>query len=212
MPLAEEFEDTEEAEAWAALREAFGDSEKAPSDASVKRGSKSSPPGPAKRAKTALAPAPKAAPKAEPASSTSAAKSNGHASKDSGDGDGWMQSEVDRLVGEVQRLADGPFSFKLLKDLWSIPLEDQHEVLLGALGNIAGKTLDSKQERAANLWKLIEEEVSARGAENAVLDLPPPKSKVSASKNSLSSQANTAKRPPAPKSGAARPRTRSPSI
>jgi len=209
MPLDEEFEDTEEAEAWAALREAFGDSEKAPSDAGVKRGSKSSPPGPAKRAKTALASAPKAAPKAEPTSSTAAAANgNSHASN----GDSWMQPEVDRLVGEVQRLADGPFSFKLLKDLWSIPLEDQHEVLLGALGNTAGKTLDSKQERAANLWKLIEEEVSARGADNAVLDLPPPKSKVSASKNSLSSQANTAKRPPAPNSGAARPRTRSPSI
>eukprot|EP00930_Biecheleria_cincta_P005383 TRINITY_DN106311_c0_g1_i1.p1 TRINITY_DN106311_c0_g1~~TRINITY_DN106311_c0_g1_i1.p1 ORF type:complete len:209 (-),score=51.82 TRINITY_DN106311_c0_g1_i1:370-996(-) len=208
MALGEDPEDTEEAEAWAALREAFGESETAPSDAGVKRSNKSSPPGPPKRAKAAPAPAPKV----EPASSVSAAKSNGYAGKDAGEGDAWIQSEVDRLTGEVQRLADGPFPFKLLKDLWSIPLEDQHEVLLGALGNTAGKTLDSKQERAANLWKLIEEEVSARGAGNGVLDLPPPKSKVLAAKSGISTLVNTAKRPPAPKAGAARPRTRSPSI
>lgn len=215
MSRAEELEETEEAEAWAALREAFGEPEKAPSDTGVKRSSKAgqgSSPGAVKRAKAAPAPAPKGEPASRTSVATSKSSAQRLASEDAGDGAGWLQSQVDRFIGEVQRLADSPFPHRLLKDLWSIPLEDQHEVLLGALGNIAGKTLDSKQEKAATLWKLIEEELSARRAGDATLDLPPPKAKVTAAKTGLSAQANGAKRPPAPTSGAARPRTRSPSI
>eukprot|EP00747_Dinoflagellata_sp_TGD_P168527 gnl/TRDRNA2_/TRDRNA2_195104_c0_seq1.p1 gnl/TRDRNA2_/TRDRNA2_195104_c0~~gnl/TRDRNA2_/TRDRNA2_195104_c0_seq1.p1 ORF type:complete len:244 (-),score=66.39 gnl/TRDRNA2_/TRDRNA2_195104_c0_seq1:138-776(-) len=73
--------------------------------------------------------------------------------------DGWLQGQVDRLVGEVQRRADGPFQLRLLKALWSLPLEDQHDVLLGATGT----DLHHKDDSATKLWQLIQEEVRARG-------------------------------------------------
>lgn len=77
-------------------------------------------------------------------------------------GEDWVQSQVDRLVGEVQRLVGAPFTPRLMSEFWSLPLEDQHDVLLGATG-IEGGIMESKEERAAKLWQLIEGEVRARG-------------------------------------------------
>mmetsp|Transcript_86773 Transcript_86773/g.163656 ORF Transcript_86773/g.163656 Transcript_86773/m.163656 type:complete len:229 (+) Transcript_86773:79-765(+) len=228
MPRAEELEDPEEAAAWAALQAAFGEPGTAAAaaessaatsgegDGGVKRSDEASQSLPsAKRAKVT------AAPKAKASSNgfSSAAMGNGSSQPLAGEdaGDTWLQSEVDRLVGEVQRLADGPFSFQLLKDLWSASLEDQHEVLLGAIGS-AGEHIESKQERAKTLWKLIGEEVRARRDGEA--EAPPPKIKIPAGKAPPSAKAAVAKRPPAPKSGArpaggkaaGRGRDRSPSI
>lgn len=192
MPLPNDGEDPEEAEAWAAMRAAFADDEE------VKASEKSSPQeadalrkaepaaadggdddvaaAAAGAAKTKVAAAPKwsAGPAAGGAAKAGTgakddkalfhprAKPTGEVDGDDISEPGWLQKQVDRLVGEVQRHADGPFSPSLLKDLWSIPLEDQHELLLGALGS-QGALFEKKDETGKRLWQVIEEEVRARG-------------------------------------------------
>ena len=39
------------------------------------------------------------------------------------------QEEVDRLVGEVMRLVNGPLPDELLRAVWKLPLEGQHSIL-----------------------------------------------------------------------------------
>merc|ERR1712232_510336 len=74
----------------------------------------------------------------------------------------WLQGQVDRLVGEIQRSLEEPFTPWLLDALWSIPLEEQHLVLLGAAGT-QPTVLEGRAERAKRIWKLMEDEVRVRG-------------------------------------------------
>ncbi|CAE7803386.1 unnamed protein product [Symbiodinium sp. CCMP2592] len=138
-------EDPEEAAAWAALREAFGEPSRMLSNA--KDGRK------------------------VPARFTS---DSGVVSKqphrgldlaqDQASGH-WLQSEVDRLVGEVQRVAGQPFSAKLLQALWHLPLEEQQEALLGA------RALGSRSDDS--VWQLLADEVHAREDKQPVKATPP---------------------------------------
>jgi len=77
----------------------------------------------------------------------------------------WLQSEVDRLVGEVQRVAGQPFSAKLLQALWHLPLEEQQEALLGA------RALGSRSDDS--VWQLLADEVHAREDKQPVKATPP---------------------------------------
>eukprot|EP00929_Paragymnodinium_shiwhaense_P082972 TRINITY_DN44009_c0_g1_i1.p1 TRINITY_DN44009_c0_g1~~TRINITY_DN44009_c0_g1_i1.p1 ORF type:complete len:337 (+),score=80.48 TRINITY_DN44009_c0_g1_i1:70-1011(+) len=79
------------------------------------------------------------------------------------DSDDWLQEQVDKLVGELQRLVNEPFDVRLLQELWALPLEEQHDVLLGASGYL-GK-LEAPSEKAALLWSVIQAEVDARSPE-----------------------------------------------
>merc|ERR1712136_402611 len=72
------------------------------------------------------------------------------------------KKHVDRLVGEVQRLADAAFPVDLLRKLWRLSLDDQHDVLLGAVGTEGG-LLETKGEKTERIWCLIQDEVEARG-------------------------------------------------
>merc|ERR1719162_1252228 len=74
--------------------------------------------------------------------------------------DDWLQSQVDRLVGEVQRSVRVPFPSSLLSAFWRLPLEDQNEVLLGALGS-QSEFLEAAA-RSTKMWTLIKDEVAAR--------------------------------------------------
>merc|ERR1712136_76477 len=62
------------------------------------------------------------------------------------DQNAWTRQQVDRLVGEVQRLADAAFPVDLLRKLWRLSLDDQHDVLLGSVGTEGG-LLETKWER-----------------------------------------------------------------
>merc|ERR1719291_1344342 len=121
--------DAEEAEAWAAMRLAFGE-DAAPA---APRMSSTAAGGARKRTEEAV-PERKAA-KVAPAKAAARpvpvdAKAPPQAGGDSTD----PQGQVDRLVGEVQRLAQEPFPVGLITALWSLRLEDQLDVLLGASG------------------------------------------------------------------------------
>eukprot|EP00450_Noctiluca_scintillans_P008566 CAMPEP_0194504806 /NCGR_PEP_ID=MMETSP0253-20130528/29828_1 /TAXON_ID=2966 /ORGANISM="Noctiluca scintillans" /LENGTH=211 /DNA_ID=CAMNT_0039347257 /DNA_START=40 /DNA_END=675 /DNA_ORIENTATION=+ len=78
------------------------------------------------------------------------------------DQNAWTRQQVDRLVGEVQRLADAAFPADLLRKLWRLSLDDQHDVLLGAVGTEGG-LLETKGEKTERIWCLIQDEVDARG-------------------------------------------------
>jgi len=78
------------------------------------------------------------------------------------DQNAWTRQQVDRLVGEVQRLADAAFPVDLLRKLWRLSLDDQHDVLLGAVGTEGG-LLETKGEKTERIWCLIQDEVEARG-------------------------------------------------
>lgn len=73
----------------------------------------------------------------------------------------WLQEQVDQLVGESQRMAGTSFTPLLLGKLWSLPLEEQHDVLLGAMGAAAG-LFGTQHENAVQLWKIMGEEIDAR--------------------------------------------------
>lgn len=73
----------------------------------------------------------------------------------------WLQEQVDQLVGESQRIAGTSFTPALLGKLWALPLEEQHDVLLGATGS-AVSFFDEKHEHATKLWKIMSEEIDAR--------------------------------------------------
>merc|ERR1711972_701601 len=74
----------------------------------------------------------------------------------------WLQSQVDQLMGEIQRACQEPFTPWLLDSLWSLPLDEQQLVLLGATGMQTSKT-QTRAERSKRLWQAIEDEVRARG-------------------------------------------------
>ncbi|CAE7237008.1 unnamed protein product [Symbiodinium natans] len=159
-------EDPEEAAAWAALREAFGEPGSAgsrPRDSS--RTSPSSPTRPTVNNASGL--------KIQPAVSRSR---NGATSGRQGrlrDHDGaqdsaghWLQAEVDRLVGEVQRVAGQPFSAKLIQALWRLPLEEQQDALLGACA------LSCRGDDT--VWQVLADEVHARGDKHSLGPAPAP--------------------------------------
>jgi len=199
MPM--ECDDAEEAEAWAAMRAAFAEDDAAVGIAfSVKPGV---PTADAAEADVAMDDAKAAADdaKPEPAPARKAAAKSGAVKKVAADKakavggsktqekvqekakepeiekapeeSKWLQENVDRLVGEVQRLASGPFSIRLLTQLWSLPLEDQHDVLLGATGS-EGDLLETSADRTKRLWSIITDEVEARGGMPAPPPLPGP--------------------------------------
>ena len=164
--------DPEEADAWSAVQDAFGERSTKGSGRGKGAPAKAAPAkaAPAKAGRAvAIAPASAPAPRAEAVDEDS------------------LQAQVDRLVGEVQRLAGAPFQARLLRAVWKLPLEEQQEVLLGASGT--GGELDEPQAaRALRLWQLIQGEVEARLA-------PPP-----------------AGRQPRSPGGRSRSRSRSPSL
>lgn len=184
-PEPVEPDDPEEAAAWRELQEAFGDAEKPPSKAGKagkvgKGAGRGTPKGAAEGATTGPAPAMGAgaggkgkngkgkngqATKGAAALRLAAAKEAEGAEALTSAGlvsPAWLQAQADRLTGEVQRRAGGPFAAELLNALWSLPLEEQHDVLLGAAGTEAGP-LESKVDAAQRLWKLVGEEIRARG-------------------------------------------------
>jgi len=128
--------------------------------------------------------------------------------------DAWTQGEVDRLIGELQRTAGGPFTPKLLRELWSLGLEDQQDILLGCLGSCTD-ALESKLDRGRRLWTLVEEEVHARGADASAKPSQPkgappkatPLGKAPVGKAPVGKAPVIAKTPAAPKppGGVARP-------
>lgn len=73
----------------------------------------------------------------------------------------WLQEQVDQLVGESQRIAGTSFTPALLGKLWALPLEEQHDVLLGATG-AAASFFGETHENATKLWKMMSEEIDAR--------------------------------------------------
>jgi len=117
-------------------------------------------PAPKWRAKTSAAPA--ASGKADEAGALYKPRMRPTGEVEGGAGEAWVQSQVDRLIGEVQRTAGAPFAARLLNELWSLPIEDQHDVLLGAIGTV-GEALDTKAQKSKRLWTLIQDEVRARG-------------------------------------------------
>eukprot|EP00931_Biecheleriopsis_adriatica_P050294 TRINITY_DN29112_c0_g2_i1.p1 TRINITY_DN29112_c0_g2~~TRINITY_DN29112_c0_g2_i1.p1 ORF type:complete len:243 (+),score=55.85 TRINITY_DN29112_c0_g2_i1:86-814(+) len=190
MTAAEDFEDPEEAAAWAEIRAAFAEDEpdtsgSAPAGSSPSASSKGN-----RLAKDKPQGKGGGSTKAKPASSTKASAASTKTSADStktpatsnkGDAtpapgkpavasaaDDWLQSEVDRLVGEVQRLTDEPFTAELLRAVWSLSLEDQQEMLLGATASY-GSPLESPAEKAARIWRLVTDEVRARGGKIQVV-------------------------------------------
>eukprot|EP00418_Pyrodinium_bahamense_P019255 CAMPEP_0179128360 /NCGR_PEP_ID=MMETSP0796-20121207/60855_1 /TAXON_ID=73915 /ORGANISM="Pyrodinium bahamense, Strain pbaha01" /LENGTH=281 /DNA_ID=CAMNT_0020827199 /DNA_START=51 /DNA_END=895 /DNA_ORIENTATION=+ len=152
MPvLAEEPEDPEEAEALAAFRAAFAD------DAPAKVA-------PLPRRKAPVAASRVAELAAATADEESVPLSSG------ADGSGWLQEQVDRLVGELQRLLHEPFETGLLRGLYGLPLEEQQEVLLGA-SSTAANSFEERAARARKAYGLVREEVRARGG---LVDAQPP--------------------------------------
>jgi len=129
----------EEAAALSAVREAFGESGSAAPAADGRSGEE---PG-KKRARTELD-----RPKMEVSASAETALT-------------WLQEQTDRLVGEVQRLAGGPFSPRLLSALWELPLDDQSDILLGIAGTDLGAA-DGAEERSERIWSIVEDELKAR--------------------------------------------------
>ncbi|CAK9051198.1 unnamed protein product [Durusdinium trenchii] len=125
-------EDDEEAAAWAALRAAFGED---PEEArTVKK------------------------PRVEPTTENSPRKAP---PKRSDSTDDWLQGEVDRLVGEIQRLAKQPLPTELLNAVWKLPLEQQHDVLLGTRELLHGNCVNS----TGRVWHFLATEVRDRGVE-----------------------------------------------
>eukprot|EP00425_Heterocapsa_triquetra_P008903 CAMPEP_0195144808 /NCGR_PEP_ID=MMETSP0448-20130528/168749_1 /TAXON_ID=66468 /ORGANISM="Heterocapsa triquestra, Strain CCMP 448" /LENGTH=130 /DNA_ID=CAMNT_0040183295 /DNA_START=18 /DNA_END=407 /DNA_ORIENTATION=+ len=129
----DQIEDPDEAEAWAAMRAAFADvdaeagASREQHTVSPSKPAVAEPQGKTAQRAGVVAGAPaKAVAKAKPPPlpRQPAAVSE----------DDWLQSEVDRLVGEVQRTAQAPLPGKMLKVFWGLPLEEQQDVLLGALG------------------------------------------------------------------------------
>eukprot|EP00927_Polykrikos_kofoidii_P077266 TRINITY_DN74224_c0_g1_i1.p1 TRINITY_DN74224_c0_g1~~TRINITY_DN74224_c0_g1_i1.p1 ORF type:complete len:222 (-),score=46.81 TRINITY_DN74224_c0_g1_i1:209-874(-) len=187
MPAMADFDDPEEAEAWAAMRAAFADDDAAAGisfssvdptnfaddapaqDNDVKSGDASSDAKAGEKVaslpsklsvakKTSIG---KLTTPAGKATSTVAKPEEKDAEPMPAMDQVWLQEQVDRLVGEVQRLGGGPFSARMLSQLWSIPLEEQHDVLLGTTGS-KGDILETALERAGRIWKLVGEELSAR--------------------------------------------------
>mmetsp|Transcript_100833 Transcript_100833/g.285825 ORF Transcript_100833/g.285825 Transcript_100833/m.285825 type:complete len:221 (+) Transcript_100833:107-769(+) len=218
-----EFEDPDEAEAWAAMRAAFADDDSAakvdPDEAAAMAavreafGEDAAPafaPAPAARPSKSSADKGAASGGSKPSASPPSAAAEKRRETNSGETDTWLQGQVDQLVGEVQRIARGPFPRDLLFMLWNLPLEDQQEVLLGASGTVSDMIAD-KAAKAKKLWALIEEEARARGS-----SLP---SAVAATlaKKSTATPAPPKGRGAAPSApgdfdGGARSRSRSPSL
>jgi len=172
--------DPEEADAWSAVQDAFGER---PAKGSG-RGKGAAKAAPAKAAPAKAAPAKAALARGRDAASAPASAPPHRAEAVDED---WLQGQVDRLVGEVQRLAGAPFQARLLRAVWKLPLEEQQEVLLGASGT-SGELDEPQPARALRLWQLIQGEVEARLA-------PPP-----------------AGRQPRSPGGRSRSRSRSPSL
>lgn len=55
------------------------------------------------------------------------------------------QEEVDRLVGEVMRLVNGPLPDELLRAVWKLPLEGQHSILSDIVASEGGVSEPSKK-------------------------------------------------------------------
>ncbi|CAL1147449.1 unnamed protein product, partial [Cladocopium goreaui] len=182
----------EEAAAWAALRAAFGEESSPPAATKTLKAEKK-PKKPATRPKKDLppevltAPGPKLEAKA-PADTTAE----------------WLQAEVDRLVGEVQRIALQPFPAELLRALWKLPLEEQQDVLLGA-SELQGKSGRSGANSTGGVWQLVAEEVRARGGQ-ATLAGPTPPERASRARVQVKGEAGKTTTTKGPK------RARSPSL
>merc|ERR1719464_1969719 len=116
--------DPDEASAMAAVREAFGEATVPVGGSTHRQSSTSGGKGTMNGGSKPSAPSP------SPAASKRRETTTGET-------DTWLQGQVDQLVGEVQRLARGPFTRELLTMLWNLPLEDQQEVLLGATGTVS---------------------------------------------------------------------------
>ncbi|CAE8637359.1 unnamed protein product [Polarella glacialis] len=179
MTAEQDFDDPEEAAAWADMRAAFGEpQESEPTKPSTKGAGKSSKGGKGRTQQAVV--------KAPSGNAVSSSKAPSQKAPIPG-GDGkpvrsqasapaetpsegadvsaqWLQSQVDRLTGELQRLSGGPFSPDLLKALWGLPLEDQQDVLLGVTGS-EGSPLETRSETAVRLWRLTADEILARGGQ-----------------------------------------------
>mmetsp|Transcript_72315 Transcript_72315/g.234934 ORF Transcript_72315/g.234934 Transcript_72315/m.234934 type:complete len:233 (+) Transcript_72315:72-770(+) len=232
MPAMADKMDDEEAAAWAAMREAFADDgatteeSAAPAPSAGMKGSeeeavamdavreafgegKVTPPWKASKAPKSLY-ATKAA-KAPP--SSGGAEAREAAPKPVAvpvlDQD-WLQSQVDRTVGEVQRLVRAPFPPSLLNALWRLPLEDQNDVLLGASG-LEGGILETPAERARRIWTSIREETTARLGGEAAEEMAAAGAPVAAAAPARKKVARTSG-PAAAAAGRGRSRSRSPSL
>eukprot|EP00927_Polykrikos_kofoidii_P051431 TRINITY_DN45234_c0_g1_i1.p1 TRINITY_DN45234_c0_g1~~TRINITY_DN45234_c0_g1_i1.p1 ORF type:complete len:234 (+),score=27.16 TRINITY_DN45234_c0_g1_i1:81-704(+) len=171
MPAMGDFEDPEEAEAWAAMRAAFADDDAAagvsfnsvdPTNAGDEAMAKTSGDGSNDGKVVAKLQSSKVSfEKKTSSKGTVAEPADADTAPQPATDEVWLQEQVDQLVGEVQRLGGGPFSARMLSQLWSLPLGDQHDVLMGTTGS-KGNILETALERAARIWKLIGEELSAR--------------------------------------------------
>lgn len=85
--------------------------------------------------------------------------STAHAAMPTGDD---LQREVDRLVGEVQRLVRAPLPAPILTRLWKLALEDQQDVLLLALAEEDLAAAEGQKMAPAKLWDFFQEELQRR--------------------------------------------------
>lgn len=84
-----------------------------------------------------------------------------------GNADSWLQGEVDRLFGQLQRETGCPMADHVLRTIWRLSLDGQHDVLMGALATgtcsqHVASLIESREERAEKVWQLISKEVNAR--------------------------------------------------
>merc|ERR1712136_594691 len=72
------------------------------------------------------------------------------------------QEEVDRLVGEVMRLVNGPLPDELLRAVWKLPLEGQHSILSDIVASEGGVSEPSKK-RSEFILSLLTDQLKESG-------------------------------------------------
>lgn len=155
--------DPDEAAAWAELRAAFGEEEECDQNAEEP---------PAKKA--AAEPAAPGVGKAAKGKGKGKAKGvlaqelSASGRKAVIDDEKLTQAQVDRFVGQITRLAGGPFPPSMLGGLWSLPMEVQLDLLRGVSGadgsDISEEVQNETQtEKSRRMWRTLEETIRKKG-------------------------------------------------